>query len=290
MLFLISIFSSKLDASPVLIVQTGDAVIPAGQTSGFIPVYLLNTVDSVEGFELVLRVSDSDAVQFSGGLDTTGTLISGWQFSIVSSFPGGIHMLWLPNQFGQDDIPPIAPTTQIRTLVKVPFLLNGLNPGLSYTFDITIDTSLDDFGFSNPLGYLIGIHTDTVVDTSCFQCIDWNGTICEQWILVNDPPCDSSYFDTTRTSYLDTAKTWVFGSTINVVACCVGIRGNLNGDPQELVDLSDLSYMVSFLTAGAAPPACMAEADVNNSGNIDLTDLSMIINYMTAGGTLPNCI
>lgn len=282
--------ASSLSATPILVVQAGDTVIQAGQTGGSIPIYLLNVADSVEGFELVIRTSDSDAVEFLAPLDTTGTLISGWQFNIVSAFPGGIHMLWLPNQFGQDDIPSIPPSSQIRTLVKVPFVLHDLNPGQSYTFDITIDTSLDDFGFSNPLGYLIGIHTDTLIDTTCLRCNNWSGSSCLEWLIVNDPPCDSTDVDTTRMSYLDPNKTWVFGGSINVVSCCVGIRGNVNGDSQNLADLSDLSYLILFLTASLAPPPCFQEADMNGSGNIDLTDLSILIAYLTAGDTMPSCM
>jgi hypothetical protein len=277
------------EASPILVVQAGDAAIPAGQNSGTIPIYLLNTADSVEGFELLIRASDSVAVEFSGLVDTTGTLISGWQFNIVSTFPGGIHMIWLPNQFGQDNIPSIPPASQTRTLVKLPFVLHNLNPSFSYTFDITIDTTLDDFGFSNPLGYLIGIKTDTTIDTACLRCINWSGTDCLDWMLVQEPPCDSTFIDTTKYSYLDTSKTWVFGGTINVVTCCVGNRGNVSGDASEQVDLSDLSAMISYLVAGGAEPACRAEADVNGSGGVDLTDLSMLIGYLLAGGTLMSC-
>lgn len=277
-------------ATPILVVQAGDTVIQAGQTTGSIPIYLLNVADSVEGFELLIRASDTNAVEFLDLLDTTGTLISGWQFNIVTAFPGGIHMLWLPNQFGQEDIPSIAPSSQTRTLVKLPFVLHNLSPGQTYTFDITIDTSLDDFGFSNPLGYLIGIHTDTIIDSTCLRCLNWSGTTCLEWLIVNEPPCDSTDVDTTRMSYLDPNKTWVFGGTINVVSCCLGTRGNVNGDGQDRVDLSDLSYLIAYLTVGAAPPSCRAEADINGSGNVDLTDLSMLIAYLTVGGSMPSCM
>ncbi len=276
-------------ANPVLLVQMGDATVVSPDSTGFLSIYLLNVSDSVAAFELTIRASDSLAVEFLEELDTTGTLISGWQFYLVGRFPGGINMIWLPNQFGNDDIPPIAPSSQIRQLVKVPFVLHGLNPAASYTFDISLDTSLSEFGFSTPLGYLIGVRTDTLVDTNCYRCMDWQGDSCEMWELVLEPPCDSMRLDSFPYTYIDTAKTWVFGGTINVVPCCVGTRGNVDSDPVNHVDLSDLSRLIAYMVGGGATPECPAEADLNGSGLIDLTDLSMLISFLTTGGTLLGC-
>lgn len=279
----------QLWATPILLVQAGDATVSSSDSTGTLPIYLLTVSDSVAAFELKITASDSQAVEFLESLDTTGTLISGWQFQLVAAFPGGIHMIWLPNQIGQNNIPSIAPSPQIRQLVKLPFKLHGLNPAASYTFTIEIDTSLSDFGFSNPLGYLIGVRTDTLVDTNCFRCLQWQGSDCLSWMLVQEPPCDSLAHDSFPSTHLDTSKTWVFGGSINVVACCQGTRGNVNGDPNNLVDLSDLSQLIAYLVSGGSTPSCIAEADLNGSGLIDLSDLSMLISYLLSGGTLLNC-
>jgi hypothetical protein len=276
-------------ATPILIVQSGDATVSSSDSTGTLPLYLLTVSDSVAAFELKITASDSLAVEFLESLDTTGTLISGWQFQLVAAFPGGIHMIWLPNQIGQNNIPSIAPSPQIRQLVKLPFKLHGLDPAASYTFEISIDTTLDDFGFSDPFGYLIGVRTDTLVDSQCFRCVDWQGTICQAWEMVLVPPCDSLGLDSFPSTHLDTSKTWVFGGSINAVACCQGTRGNVNGDTSDLVDLSDLSQLVAYLVSGGNTPSCTAEADLNGSGLIDITDLSMLISYLLTSGTLLNC-
>jgi hypothetical protein len=64
--------------------------------------------------------------------------------------------------------------------------------------------------------------------------------------------------------------------------CCVGTRGNVDGDAADAVDLSDLSSMVLFLVAGVVPTSdCPIESDIDGSLNVDLSDLSILIAYLT---------
>lgn len=62
--------------------------------------------------------------------------------------------------------------------------------------------------------------------------------------------------------------------------CCYGQRGNINGSPSQTPDLSDLSLLISYLTAAPSDRPtlpCMLEADVNADGRVDMTDLSCFI-------------
>jgi|WetSurMetagenome_2_1015567.scaffolds.fasta_scaffold227144_2 hypothetical protein len=71
-------------------------------------------------------------------------------------------------------------------------------------------------------------------------------------------------------------------------SCCVGMTGNVNAT--GIVDLADLSALVSYLTGGGYVLPCVAEANVNNSGIVDLADLSALVSYLTGGGfVLPSC-
>lgn len=71
-------------------------------------------------------------------------------------------------------------------------------------------------------------------------------------------------------------------------SCCVGKRGNVNGS--GIVDLSDLSALISYLTGGGYVLPCLDAANVNGAGIVDLSDLSALISYLTGGGyILPNC-
>jgi len=70
--------------------------------------------------------------------------------------------------------------------------------------------------------------------------------------------------------------------------CCVGVRGNVNY--AGIVDLGDLSALVSYLTGGGYLLPCPNEANVNSVGIVDLADLSALVSYLTGGGyVLPNC-
>ena len=70
--------------------------------------------------------------------------------------------------------------------------------------------------------------------------------------------------------------------------CCVGVRGNVNY--AGIVDLADLSALVSYLTGGGYGLPCSDEANVNGTGIVDLGDLSALVSYLTGGGySLPSC-
>jgi hypothetical protein len=71
-------------------------------------------------------------------------------------------------------------------------------------------------------------------------------------------------------------------------SCCTGTTGNVN--MAGIVDLSDLSSLVSYLTGGGYVLPCVPEANVNATGIVDLSDLSALVSYLTGGGyVLPNC-
>lgn len=73
--------------------------------------------------------------------------------------------------------------------------------------------------------------------------------------------------------------------------CCIGRAGNING--RGVVDLPDLSMLVSFLTLVPTPALpCQDEADVNASSGVDLWDLTAMVDYLTKRPslTLPRCI
>ena len=77
-------------------------------------------------------------------------------------------------------------------------------------------------------------------------------------------------------------------SQCNATPCCEGTTGNVN--LMGIVDLSDLSMLVSYLTGGGVTLPCYAEANVDNAGLVDLTDLSRLVSFLTGGGaTLATC-
>lgn len=76
---------------------------------------------------------------------------------------------------------------------------------------------------------------------------------------------------------------------IGDACCCVGIRGNVNADPQEKINISDIVAMVDYMF-NSDIPYCPNEIDVNGDGSIDISDFVYFIAYMFQNGTAPlNC-
>jgi hypothetical protein len=70
---------------------------------------------------------------------------------------------------------------------------------------------------------------------------------------------------------------------IGDACCCVTIAGNIDGDPGELVDIGDLTALISYLYIPPNPvPGCPNEANVDGDGGglIDIGDLTALISYL----------
>ncbi|KAA3632253.1 MAG: hypothetical protein DWP97_11340, partial [Calditrichaeota bacterium] len=64
--------------------------------------------------------------------------------------------------------------------------------------------------------------------------------------------------------------------------CCIFIRGNVNNDGAQMIDISDLVFLVDYMfgtPAGPQPP-CIEEADVDASLGIDIADMVYLVDYM----------
>lgn len=70
------------------------------------------------------------------------------------------------------------------------------------------------------------------------------------------------------------------------IDCCTGTTGDAN--MSGMVDLGDLTYLVGYLTNGAALP-CHSEGNVNAVGIVDAGDLSALLAYFDGNYTLPPC-
>ncbi|MEW6051564.1 MAG: sialidase family protein [Candidatus Zixiibacteriota bacterium] len=73
--------------------------------------------------------------------------------------------------------------------------------------------------------------------------------------------------------------------------CCLGLRGNVDGDPMDIADISDLSAMVDYLFAGGSITSCLDEAntDADIAQTVDISDLTVVVDYLFTGGSLPAC-
>ena len=72
--------------------------------------------------------------------------------------------------------------------------------------------------------------------------------------------------------------------------CCENLRGNVDCDPADGVDISDLSAMIDALYLTFSPLCCKEEANVDGFGQVDIGDLSTLIDYLYISFTpLPSC-
>ena len=71
--------------------------------------------------------------------------------------------------------------------------------------------------------------------------------------------------------------------------CCVGVRGNVDGDPLDQITIADLVYLVSYMFQSGPVPPCMKEANINGDifGTIDISDLLYLVDYMFQNGPEP---
>ncbi len=71
-------------------------------------------------------------------------------------------------------------------------------------------------------------------------------------------------------------------------SCCISpIRGNVDYDLGDNIDISDLVYLVDYMFVGGTPPPCFIEANINGYGGIDISDLVYLVDYMFTGGPAP---
>lgn len=75
-------------------------------------------------------------------------------------------------------------------------------------------------------------------------------------------------------------------------ACCRGIRGNVDYDPNDQIDITDVVALVDFMFQGGPPPICVGEANISGDGEggsepWGIDDLVYLVDYMFTGGPPP---
>ncbi|MFH1687962.1 MAG: serine hydrolase [bacterium] len=70
--------------------------------------------------------------------------------------------------------------------------------------------------------------------------------------------------------------------------CCQGMPGNMDGDPDDEINIADLVYLVNYMFSAGPEPPCITEVDVNGDSNgPDIADLVYLVDYMFNGGPAP---
>jgi hypothetical protein len=287
--------------TPHLVLRVGDVLAPAGAEGIPIPVYMENYYDTVAAFQFWLILSNPDVFQFQNtplkasqvSIDTSGTLISGWEFVEARSLMGtGIDadIVAQANTY----LPPYTPGIGYPQYGDIPLIkvLSDTyelseNP-ITVTAGIMIQTGLlDKFGFSDENGSSIGILTDTSIDTTCWNCVQWedppDNTICLQWELVAGTNGDSCAYDTSYFYSLDTTEVKVYDGSLTAFLC-----GDVNGDYK--VNIFDITDMIGIIYLFVEHPEHWSTiGDVNNDEAVNIFDVTTLISFLYMSGPPPSC-
>jgi len=76
---------------------------------------------------------------------------------------------------------------------------------------------------------------------------------------------------------------------IDGLGCCVGRSGNINGDPEDGINIADLTWLVAYLFSGGQEPVCWEEGNVNGDAEnkINIGDLTFLVAFLFSGGEEP---
>jgi hypothetical protein len=80
-----------------------------------------------------------------------------------------------------------------------------------------------------------------------------------------------------------------FWQEFNIGGCCLWMRGNVDGDSSDQINVADLTYLVESLFKGGPPPPCIEEGNVNGDPNedINVADLTYMVDFLFRGGPFP---
>jgi len=261
----------------------------------------MDITDSVLMDTLGIVIPDSINVDTSeawvGNHDVSGTLCDNWQWVSSRSIGAGGNNLkiaaqantLIPPYTNGIGFPQMGETPVIKILADV---FDIPDEWEDRTVEIMIQAdNLDNFSISDQNGTAIGVITDTIFDSTCFWCETWvdpESTICWAYAEIS---CDSVDMidsvwccDTALSGHLDTSKVHVFNGELRVLT---GVCGDANGD--EIVNIFDITYLISFLYMEGPPPVIYEMCDVNGDDVVNIFDVTYLISHLYMEGPPPNC-
>lgn len=115
-------------------------------------------------------------------------------------------------------------------------------------------------------------------------CLD-SLTICDH------TPCIWDWTDVSGSISPDWDGPYCY-DVISIESCCQGTVGNVNMDPDDVVDISDLTEFVNRLFLDPSPVLCAGEANTNADPecSIDVADLQTLVQFLFLDGPpMPQC-
>ena len=126
---------------------------------------------------------------------------------------------------------------------------------------------------------------------------DWTGVIAGQLGINNNFYANPLMCDTSSDDFAIqlvsqcTTDSSTCGALVGAIepqcGCCLGLRGNVNDDPEGSIDISDLTYLVNYFFKSGPPAPCMAQSNVNGDSGFTISDITYLAAYMFKGGPAP---
>lgn len=104
---------------------------------------------------------------------------------------------------------------------------------------------------------------------------------------ISDREYSTAFSDETANAYTPIVLPGVM--TIQTGSCCLGDRGNVDNSPDDLVDISDLVFLVTYMFNDGPAPTCPFESNIDGSVDevVDISDLVYLVTYMFNDGPPP---
>jgi len=231
---------------------------------------------------------------FRGLVDTTGTLISEWEYVDTRLLSGMgtdmkiVGIANLPDPPFTEWIFPQQGATLIKllgTALDVPDTVQDRTVNL-----MVIPGNGEHTGFSTPDGTMIGITYIPIIDTTCFLCTVWCGEECCSWQQVSLVPpggCDSMVIAPDSTLVFDSNAVVIIDGSVTILMPWV--CGDINSDGYNGFNIADLTFLVNYLFRGGPAPLNLNTADCNGDGAIDVADITCWVCYLFLGCPAPTC-
>ena len=280
-MFFICGLSSRTAADTKLKLEISQNRITPDDTLTYFDFYLDNPEESVAAFEINISLSSSDFGSFKtidpapGPIDTTGSIISYWAYLNVkqsAGSPPNLQIVGMAYTINPPFEPPLGPQSG-GLLFRIPFAVDQPFPEMSDSvLYINISESLENTGFSDPSGYLIGIVTDTLIDTLWYACEAWDEDSCISWVQVDSSIADTSIVDSSLNSYYDESAVFFINGSLTVM---MPLYGDANGD--ESVNIVDASFIINFIFFNGAEPQPYENGDANYDESVNIADAAAIV-------------
>lgn len=126
------------------------------------------------------------------------------------------------------------------------------------------------------------------IGDSCDTCTDTDGDgYGNPGYALNSCPDDNCPFSYNPTQ--EDIDSNGIGDACDSGCCLPPMRGNVDGDPADEVNISDLTYIVAYIFNGGPPSPCPEEGNVDGDEfeEVNITDITMIVAYLFNNGPPP---